>query len=83
MGSVVVATTRGWLRFFSTSGVQRYVWRLGEDVVSMAAGREGVCVVHREGGTSLDGESTRQRARRELTGRVPELAIHGRGPREL
>ena len=57
IGSVVVSTSRGLLRFFTASGVQRYVWRLGEDVVTMAAGREGVVVVYREGGTSLDGMS--------------------------
>ena len=58
VGSVVVATTRGLVRFFTASGVQRYVWTLGEDVVCMAAGRDGLVVVYREGGTSLDGMST-------------------------
>ena len=29
IGSVVVSTSRGLLRFFTASGVQRYVWRLG------------------------------------------------------
>ena len=56
MGSVVVATSRGFIRFFSGSGVQRYLWRMGEDMVSMAASTETVLLVHREGGTSLDGE---------------------------
>lgn len=56
VGSVIVSTSRGLLRFFTASGVQRYIWRLGEDVVSMTAGKEGLMVVHREGGTSLDGE---------------------------
>ncbi|WVQ83266.1 hypothetical protein IAT38_005405 [Cryptococcus sp. DSM 104549] len=55
MGSVVVATTKGYVRFLSAGGVQRYIWRLGEDVVTMAAGRDKVIIVHREGGTSLDG----------------------------
>lgn len=44
------------MRFFSASGIQRYLWRI-EDVVSMVAGREGVIVVHRDGGVSLDGTS--------------------------
>jgi len=44
------------VRFFSASGIQRYLWRI-EDVVSMVAGREGVIVVHRDGGVSLDGTS--------------------------
>ncbi|ORX33917.1 hypothetical protein BD324DRAFT_584077 [Kockovaella imperatae] len=55
MGSVIVATTKGFVRFLSSSGMQRYLWRVGEDVVSMVAGREAVLIVHREGGTSLDG----------------------------
>lgn len=56
MGSVIVGTNKGLLRFFSSSGIQRYVWRLGEDTVTMAASKEMVIVVHREGGTSLDGQ---------------------------
>jgi chromosome transmission fidelity protein 4 len=55
LGAVVVATSRGFVRFFTASGIQRYLWRLGEDVVTMAAERETVLIVHREGGTSLDG----------------------------
>ena len=55
MGSVIVATSKGFLRFLSSSGIQRYMWRLGEDAVSMAASKDAVFVVHREGGTSLDG----------------------------
>lgn len=55
MGAVVVATSRGFLRFFSAGGIQRYMWRLGEDVVTMVAGKESVLIVHREGGTTLDG----------------------------
>jgi len=57
MGSVVVATTKGYVRFLSSSGIQRYLWRVGEEVVSMVAGKDAVMVIHREGGTSLDGTS--------------------------
>ena len=57
MGSVVVATSKGFVRFLSSSGIQRYIWRVGEDMVSMAAGKESVILIHREGGTSLDGQS--------------------------
>ncbi|WVQ98084.1 hypothetical protein IAU59_005206 [Kwoniella sp. CBS 9459] len=55
LGSVIVATSKGYIRFFTSSGVQRYLWRLGEEVISMAAGKDKVIIVHREGGTSLDG----------------------------
>ena len=57
MGSVIVATSKGFVRFLSSSGIQRYVWSVGEEMVSMAAGKEAVILVHREGGTSLDGTS--------------------------
>jgi chromosome transmission fidelity protein 4 len=56
-GTAIVGTNRGYLRFFSGGGLQRYVWFVGEDIVSMAAGREWVFIVHRDGGASLDGAS--------------------------
>lgn len=55
MGAVVAATSSGYVRFFTASGIQRYMWRLGEEVITMAAGRDDLLVVHREGGTTLDG----------------------------
>lgn len=55
LGHIIVSTSKGFVRFFTASGIQRYIWRLGEDVVSMSASKEAVFVVHREGGTSLDG----------------------------
>jgi chromosome transmission fidelity protein 4 len=61
MGSVVIATSKGYIRFFTGTGLQRYIWRLGEDVVAMVASREMLFVVHREGGTSLDGGFSRER----------------------
>ena len=78
MGSVVVATSKGFLRFLSSSGIQRYILRLGEDTVTMAAGKDLVIVVHREGGTSLDGKSSSPflfpGAKTDL--RLPEPAVH-------
>ena len=59
MGSVIVATSKGFVRFLSSSGIQRYVWRIGEEMVSLASGEAAVVLVHREGGTSLDGEYAR------------------------
>ncbi|KDQ16190.1 hypothetical protein BOTBODRAFT_173106 [Botryobasidium botryosum FD-172 SS1] len=54
-GHVVVATSKGYVRFFTGGGMQRYIWTVGGEVVAMVAGVEWVFVVHREGGTSLDG----------------------------
>lgn len=54
-GHVVVATSRGLVRFWAGTGVQKYVWSVGGEVVAIAAGEEWVFVIHREGGTSLDG----------------------------
>lgn len=45
----VVATTKGYLRFFGPSGMQRYVWALGASVVTLAAGPHGVLVVYKSG----------------------------------
>jgi chromosome transmission fidelity protein 4 len=57
MGCVAIATSKGYVRFFTGTGLQRYIWRLGEEVVAMVASREMLFIVHREGGTSLDGTS--------------------------
>ena len=54
-GNVAVATSKGYVRFFTGSGLQQYVWTVGGDVVTMVSGAEWLFVVHREGGTSLDG----------------------------
>ena len=54
-GCAIVATRNGFVRFFSGSGLQRYLFALGGTVVSMVAGHEWVFIVHRDGGTSLDG----------------------------
>ena len=55
MGTVMVATSKGLIRFFTSSGLQRYVWRMADEMVSMTAGRDLGMMIHREGGTSLDG----------------------------
>ncbi|KAH7108144.1 hypothetical protein BKA62DRAFT_681220 [Auriculariales sp. MPI-PUGE-AT-0066] len=54
-GCAVVALENGCIRFLGGSGIQQYIWHIGGDVISMVAGHEWVFVVHREGGTSLDG----------------------------
>jgi chromosome transmission fidelity protein 4 len=53
---VAAATNKGYIRFISGGGVQEYIMSAAGDVVSMVGGSEWVFIVHREGGTSLDGE---------------------------
>lgn len=43
--TAIVATSRGFLRFFGQSGMQRYVWALGQPIVTMAACAQSVLVV--------------------------------------
>lgn len=55
-GFVALATTKGYIRFFSGGGMQcGPVWAIDGEVVAMTAGLDYAFVVHREGGTSLDG----------------------------
>ncbi|KAG8694965.1 hypothetical protein FRC09_009480 [Ceratobasidium sp. 395] len=54
-GMVAAATNKGYIRFISGGGVQEYIMSAAGDIVSMVGGNEWVFVVHREGGTSLDG----------------------------
>ena len=49
-GTILIATDKGFLRFLSGSGLQKYVWNLGKEVVCMAAGKDWALVVHRDGG---------------------------------
>lgn len=50
-GTVVVATDKGYLRFFTGSGLQRRVEHFGDgdDIVSMAASKDWLLVVYRSG----------------------------------
>ncbi|KAE8198515.1 hypothetical protein A4X06_0g2413 [Tilletia controversa] len=52
--AAVVATSAGYLRFFSATGMQRYIWSYGKPVVSMAAGIRSVLIVYRGAGIALD-----------------------------
>ncbi|GAA5971259.1 hypothetical protein JCM11641_008285 [Rhodosporidiobolus odoratus] len=49
-GTILVATSRGFVRFFSGAGLQKYVWNFGEEIVAMAAGKDWAMVVHRTNG---------------------------------
>ncbi|KAK0522252.1 DNA polymerase alpha accessory factor Mcl1 [Tilletia horrida] len=52
--AAVVATSAGYLRFFSATGMQRYIWSYGKPVVSMAAGVRSALIVYRGAGVALD-----------------------------
>ncbi|KAE8249144.1 hypothetical protein A4X13_0g5323 [Tilletia indica] len=52
--AAVVATSAGYLRFFSATGMQRYIWSYGKPVVSIAAGVRSVLIVYRGAGSALD-----------------------------
>lgn len=54
--TAIVATSRGYLRFFAESGMQEYVWAFGDQVVCLAGGKSAVLVVHRAMGGALEGE---------------------------
>jgi len=49
-GTVLVATSRGFVRFISGAGLQKYVWNVGEEVVAVAAARDWAVIVHRASG---------------------------------
>ncbi|GAA5856457.1 hypothetical protein JCM8547_008753 [Rhodosporidiobolus lusitaniae] len=49
-GTVLVGTSRGFVRFFSGAGLQKYVWNVGEEIVAMAAGKDMALVMHRANG---------------------------------
>ncbi|GAA95402.1 uncharacterized protein L969DRAFT_92534 [Mixia osmundae IAM 14324] len=55
-GTIVLATDKGYLRFFTSSGIQKYIWSFAGDIVTMAGGAEAVIVVHRTSDMSLGGQ---------------------------
>lgn len=56
-GCCAVATSKGNIRFLTTSGIQVHVVDLGgQDVVAMAMGREWLFVAHRSHGVVQDGQ---------------------------
>lgn len=46
-GTVVAATSRGFLRFFGASGTQKYIMNFGEQIVAMSASAEWLFLAHR------------------------------------
>ncbi|GAA5991557.1 hypothetical protein JCM10908_005761 [Rhodotorula pacifica] len=55
-GTILVATSRNFVRFFSGAGLQKYLWNVGEEVVTMAAAQDWAMIVHRAsgGGAALE-----------------------------
>lgn len=55
VGIAVVATSKGYLRFLSASGMQLYLWALGHPVVTLAVGAKTVLVIYRRTGLPSGG----------------------------
>ncbi|KAJ1582152.1 hypothetical protein NDA15_003838 [Ustilago hordei] len=55
VGIAVVATSKGYLRFLSASGMQLYLWALGHPVVTLAVGAKTLLVIHRKTGLPSGG----------------------------
>jgi chromosome transmission fidelity protein 4 len=58
-GYVIAALNTGDIYFWLGTGILSYIWRIGGEVVAMDAGSEWLFVIHRDGGTSLDGAYVR------------------------
>ncbi|KAF8308558.1 hypothetical protein DL93DRAFT_2063848 [Clavulina sp. PMI_390] len=54
-GYAIVALNGGRIHIWLGTGVHMYTMQVGGDVVAMAASSEWLFIIHREGGTSLDG----------------------------
>ncbi|KAI9623233.1 hypothetical protein H4Q26_014729 [Puccinia striiformis f. sp. tritici PST-130] len=46
-GEMAVGTDQGYIRLFSGSGIQTYIWNLGQQIISLACSNEFIFVVHR------------------------------------
>ncbi|EST08024.1 WD40 repeat [Kalmanozyma brasiliensis GHG001] len=55
VGIAVVATSKGYLRFLSASGMQLYLWAIGHPVVTLAVGAKTALVVYRRAGLPSGG----------------------------
>ncbi|KAI3485070.1 hypothetical protein L1887_51743 [Cichorium endivia] len=54
-GMAVVATSKGYLRFLSASGMQVYLWAIGHPVVTLAVGARTALVIYRKTGLPSGG----------------------------
>ncbi|TKY89926.1 hypothetical protein EX895_001224 [Sporisorium graminicola] len=55
VGVAVVATSKGYLRFLSASGMQLYLWALGHPVVTLSVGARTAFIIYRKTGLPSGG----------------------------
>lgn len=46
-GTIAVGTDKGYIRLLTGSGIQSYVWNLGQQIISLACSNEWMFAVHR------------------------------------
>ena len=52
---LLACTSRNFVRFLTTSGIQKYVWNIGKECVTAAAGKQYACIVSRNSGGCSNG----------------------------
>jgi chromosome transmission fidelity protein 4 len=57
-GCAVVATDKGYVRFLTGSGLQKYVWSIAGEVVAIAAKNDWAMIVYRGPAGGVDRRSS-------------------------
>lgn len=56
-GAIVAATDKQMVRFFTVSGLQKYIWNAPGEIVSIAASKDLAFIVYRSHAAGFDGMS--------------------------